>query len=179
MRTLLLAVGGCLVAALIGFFTYRQFHAPPGAAQAAAVRSSLPADLRLADLDGREHGFAEWRGKLLLVNFWATWCGPCLKEIPELVKVQDAYAARGFQIVGPAVDDAESVRAVLKPLGINYPVLTSGPEVMLKLMDSLGNGAGGLPFSVLVGADGAILTQQLGEFAPAELRSLIEQHLPG
>ena len=124
------------------------------------------------------HKLDEWHGKLLLLNFWATWCTPCLHEIPELVKLQKQYAARGLQIIGPAVDDPGAVRSMLGPLGINYPVLTGTPDGMIDLMEKLGNGPGGLPFSVVVSPDGLLIDRHLGEFTPAELSKLIEQHLP-
>jgi thiol-disulfide isomerase/thioredoxin len=181
MRKPILIVLGCLVAGAAGVFAYRNLvpaSAMPASAVPAAARQMQLPDVHLTGLDGREHAFTEWRGKLLLVNFWATWCAPCLKEIPELAKAQAAYASRGLQIVGPAVDDPEAVKAMLKPLGINYPVLTAAmPDTLLKLMDTLGNGPGGLPFSVLVATDGSVISQQLGEFTPEELHALLEAHL--
>src|SRR5581483_87389 len=114
MGKFLLGAGVCLVAAAAGYFGFRYWHArePQPAAQA---RPPLPA-VSLKDLEGQPHGFADWRGKLLLVNFWATWCAPCLKEIPELAKIQAQYGARGLQIVGPAVDDPDAVRSMIKTL---------------------------------------------------------------
>lgn len=174
MRSIILIVAACLVAAAAGFGFYRYTH--PGAATAKA--EPLPAGIQLADLDGKPHGFDEWHGKLLLVNFWATWCTPCLHEIPALVKLQKQYAAQGLQIVGPAVDDPDAVRSMLGPLNINYPVLSGTPDAMIDVMEKLGNGPGGLPFSLLISPDGQVIHRQLGEFTPAELQKLIEQHLP-
>jgi thiol-disulfide isomerase/thioredoxin len=170
---ILLALAG-VVAIGAGYGLHRYLQQAP----ATAASEPLPAGLQLSGLDGHPHTFEEWHGKLLLVNFWATWCTPCLHEIPQLVKLQKQYAARGLQIVGPAVDDPDAVRSMQGPLGINYPILTASPDAMIEIMEKLGNGPGGLPFSVLVGPDGEVLQRQLGEFTPAELTRLIEAHLP-
>jgi thiol-disulfide isomerase/thioredoxin len=175
MRSTLLIVVACVIAAAAGFGVY---HYTRGGAGAEAVNQPLPQGVELTDLDGHSHGFQDWHGKLLLVNFWATWCTPCLHEIPELVKLQTQYAAQGLQVIGPAVDDPDSVRSMLKPLGINYPVLTGTTDGMIDLMEKLGNGPGGLPFSVLVSPDGRIIERQLGEFTPAQLSELLGKHLP-
>jgi len=173
MRSILLIAVACLIAATAGYGFYRYAHHAP-----AVASEPLPAGLQFSGLDGHPHHLEEWRGKLLLVNFWATWCTPCLHEIPQLVKMQKQYAARGLQIVGPAVDDEDAVRSMQGPLGINYPVLSGTPDAMIDIMEKLGNGPGGLPFSVLVSPDGLIVQRQLGEFTPAQLTQLIEAHLP-
>ncbi len=172
-RSIILIAAAGLIAGAAGYGFYRYQHGG-----AAVAGETLPAGLEMSGLDGKPHRFEEWRGKLLLVNFWATWCTPCLHEIPQLVKMQKQYAARGLQIVGPAVDDPDAVRSMQGPLGINYPVLTGSPDSMIDIMEKLGNGPGGLPFSILVSADGQILARQSGEFTPAELTQLVEAHLP-
>jgi thiol-disulfide isomerase/thioredoxin len=176
MRSTLLIAAACIVAAAAGYGVYR--YSSGHGTSAAAAGETLPQGVQLSDLDGHSHGLQDWHGKLLLVNFWATWCTPCLHEIPELVKLQKQYAAQGLQIVGPAVDDPDSVKSMLGPLGINYPVLTGTTDGMIDLMEKLGNGAGGLPFSILVSPDGHIIERQLGEFTPAELTGLLGKHLP-
>jgi len=173
MRSIILIIAACVIAAAAGYGFYRYAHEG-----ATVAGEPLPAGLQLSGLDGKPHGLEEWHGKLLLVNFWATWCTPCLHEIPQLVKLQKQYAAHGLQIIGPAVDDPDAVRSMLGPLGINYPVLTGSPDSMIDIMEKLGNGPGGLPFSILVGPDGLIVSRQLGEFTPAQLTKLIESHLP-
>ncbi|MDB5987068.1 MAG: TlpA family protein disulfide reductase [Nevskia sp.] len=174
MRSILLIFVICAVAAAGGFLAYRHFAQPDDIAG-----KPLPAGIQMNDLDGKPHKLDDYRGKLLLINFWATWCGPCLHEIPELVKLQTQYGARGLQIVGPAVDDPDAVRAMLGTLGINYPVLvTTAPEDMIKTMEQLDNPVGGLPFSLLIGADGVIIKRQIGEFSAAELTQLVESQLP-
>jgi thiol-disulfide isomerase/thioredoxin len=175
MRSTILIVVACVIAAAAGYGFYRYAH---GGASAVAASQPLPPGVQLTDLDGKSHSLEEWHGKLLLVNFWATWCTPCLHEIPDLVKLQKQYAAQGLQIVGPAVDDPDSVKSMLGPLGINYPVLTGTPDAMIDLMGKLGNSQGGLPFSILVSPDGKIIDQQLGPYTATQLSQLLLKHLP-
>jgi len=166
-----------VIAGATGFGLY--WHYMGGGRIDDDAHQSLPAGLAMTDLDGHVHKLSEWRGHLLLINFWATWCGPCKKEIPALVQAQKAYGARGFQVIGPAVDDPTAVRQEQALLGIDYPVMVGTPETMIGLMNTLGNQPGGLPFSVLVSPDGAILQRHLGEFDPKDLNALIQQYLPG
>lgn len=171
------ALGG-IIAGVVGFGLYSHYYGK-SFGNSNVADQTLPANVVLTDLSGHEHKLSQWRGHLLLINFWATWCGPCKKEIPILAKAQKQYGARGFQIIGPAVDDPSTVRQEAKLLGIDYPVMVGTPEQMISLMNTLGNQPGGLPFSVLVSADGHIIQRHLGEFGRKELNSLIQQNLPG
>jgi len=155
-----------LAAAAAGFFGYRAWH-PADAAP----------DLVFQGLDGQPHRLADWRGKLVLLNFWATWCAPCLKEIPLLAEAHRRHAGAGLQLVGVAVDDAAAVQAFLLRQPVSYPVMIGGPE-LFQVMDSLGDRLGALPFSVLVGRDGAILERISGDLDRAELDELLADRLP-
>lgn len=166
----LLALAGA-VAAAIGFGVYR--YSSPGE----PASGELAADFVLPTLDGGSGTLSQHRGKLVLVNFWATWCAPCLKEIPLLVEMQALYGARGFQVLGPAMDDPEQVRQWMPRLRIQYPVYTGETEIPLA-MDALGDTLGALPFSVLVSGDGHVLQRKHGEYTRDELVELIEAHLP-
>ncbi|MDN5874634.1 MAG: TlpA family protein disulfide reductase [Sinobacteraceae bacterium] len=148
-------------------------------ASTATADKQLSASMQFTDLEGHTHELKQWRGKLLLINFWATWCVPCRKEIPYLAKAQKRYGPHGFQVIGPAVDDPKAVRAQMQSLGIDYPVMTGTPEAMINRMDTLGNRLGALPFSVLVGPDGRVIDRHLGAFSSKELNLLIEHNLPG
>ena len=174
--TLGVLLGG-VIAGATAFGLYSHFYGKPFGDDIAD--QMLPANLSMTDLAGKKHEVSEWRGHLLLINFWATWCGPCKKEIPALVAAQKKYGSRGFQVIGPAVDDPDAVRQESQLLGIDYPVMVGTPESMIGLMNSLGNQPGGLPFSVLVSADGRIIQRHLGEFDAHDLNTLIEQNLPG
>lgn len=172
LKRALLIAGLCLVSATAGFSLFRLFNQP-----AEDAPGSAAPELVLTDLSGARHPLSEWRGRLLLVNFWATWCAPCMNEIPLLVKAQAQYGSRGLQIIGPAMDDPLAVQAALPRLGIVYPVLVGDSEVA-NAMTALGDTLGALPFSVLIGTDGTILKRKHGEFEQDELQKLIEKHLP-
>ncbi|NEX16807.1 MAG: TlpA family protein disulfide reductase [Halochromatium sp.] len=107
---------------------------------------SLP-DLRLPTLEGREMSSSTWAGKVLVLNFWATWCPPCLREIPLLDEWQQTYANQGLQVVGIAIDRAEEIAAFLEDNAVSYPILI-GTRDSVDLSRELGNRTGGLPFTV-------------------------------
>ena len=115
----------------------------------------------LPDLDGRMRRLSDWRGKVVLCNFWATWCAPCREEIPMLVDLRQHYAHQGFEIVGIAVDNADKVREFSAKYQITYPILIA-EATGLDLIRELGNTAGALPFSVTLDRRGAILSRKLG-----------------
>ena len=122
--------------------------------------AAVPA-FKLPGMDGKQHELAEWRDKVVLLNFWASWCSPCQTEIRDLVAFQTQYAAQGLQIVGIGLDDEKKLRNVQRSLGINYPVLvdnSSGPTVM----EGLGNHDGVVPYSVLISRDGKVVYTHMG-----------------
>lgn len=164
----LLALG--LLSLAAGFGTYRWWQS-----ENHGIGEQRP-DFALQGLDGQAHQLSEWDGKLLLVNFWATWCAPCLKEIPLLVQTQQRLAPQGLQILGIAMDQIEPVRAFSARLGINYPVLVGEAEVA-GAMDALGDELGALPFSVLISPDGRILSRISGALGEDELEELLGPHV--
>ena len=110
---------------------------------------------------GGELAFADLRGRPLLLNFWATWCPPCVTEMPLLARFQTEHRSAGWQVVGLAVDKEAPVREFLIQRGIDFPVALAGAEG-LDLARALGNSAGGLPFSVAFAADGTPRAHKLG-----------------
>jgi thiol-disulfide isomerase/thioredoxin len=118
----------------------------------------------------------QWRGKVLVVNFWATWCAPCREEMPEFVKAQREYGGKGLQFVGIAVDQADKVDQFVKEIGLNYPTLIGGFGAM-ELSKTLGNDKMALPFTVVLNRDGKVVHTQLGELKPAKLQSIVTQLL--
>jgi thiol-disulfide isomerase/thioredoxin len=123
---------------------------------------------RFADLEGRPRRLAEWRGKILLCNFWATWCAPCREEIPLLVAASQKYGASGVEIVGIAIDNAAKVREFAASFNISYTVLLAEADG-LDLMRQLGNSGGGLPYTVVADRQGALVHHKLGALKQAEL----------
>jgi thiol-disulfide isomerase/thioredoxin len=111
------------------------------------------------DLAGRPQAMAQWKGRPMLVNFWATWCAPCVKEMPELDGLQKRHP--GVRFMGLAVDTSANVVKFVSKVPVSYPLLITGPG-SIDLMRKLGNGPGGLPFTVVLDADGRIRKQILG-----------------
>lgn len=136
------------------------------------VLPTLP-DFRLTDLDGREVASSAWAGKVLVLNFWATWCPPCLQEIPHFVAMQEQLRESGVQFVGIAVDEVEDVRAFVAEQPVNYPLLLATPDV-LKLAVQLGNRLEVLPFTVIFDQHGRRIHGQIGELTAAELSAHLE-----
>ncbi len=131
---------------------------------------------RLADLDGQSQPLSQWRGKVLVVNLWATWCAPCREEIPAFVRLQDKYRARGLQFVGIAIDRRDPVQAFAREFGMNYPVLLGGIETV-EMSRRAGNRVGALPFTIIIDRNGKIAGTELGGINEAKLQGIIESLL--
>lgn len=134
---------------------------------------------RFVDAGGTLQPLAQWRGRVLVINFWATWCPPCLDEMPELSALQDKYRAAGLTIVGISTDDVVKIREFSRTTPVSYPLLAGDIEAM-NLAQSLGNDKGVLPYSVIVGRDGELVEKHLGRIDPAALEaSLLPLLKPG
>jgi len=127
---------------------------------------------QLNDLEGKPVSLAEAKGKVVLLNFWATWCGPCLEEIPLLMTLRRAQAARGIEIVGIAVDQAAKVGEFAAKLKIDYPILLADTGG-LDLIRTLGNKSAGLPFTVFLDRAGSVARTKLGMLRQPELDSVL------
>jgi thiol-disulfide isomerase/thioredoxin len=150
-----LIVGGVGAVAAIAGAVVGPILLQSGSGAAELLATPLP------DLSGRPRRLAEWQGKIVLCNFWATWCAPCREEIPMLVSLRSQYAAQGFEIVGIAVDNGDKVREFASKYNISYPILIAD-AIGLDLIRTLGNTAGALPFTVMLDRDGKILSRKLG-----------------
>ncbi|HEX4942852.1 MAG TPA: redoxin family protein [Usitatibacteraceae bacterium] len=125
---------------------------------------------RFSDGDGQPRTLAQFSGKVVVVNFWATWCTPCREEMPGFVKLQSRWQGRGVQFVGLAQDDAAKVSAFGRELHINYPLWLGEAEVM-DLSRRLGNRTGVLPHTVLLDGKGQVVESHIGIFAESDLDS--------
>jgi peroxiredoxin len=124
----------------------------------------------LPDAAGQNHSLSEWRGKVLLVNFWATWCPPCVEEMPELVELQNSLASKNLQIVGIGVDSPSNIQQFTKKYQISYPLLVAGMQGT-DISRELGNQAGGLPFTVLIDTSGKVRQTYLGRLNINKVKS--------
>jgi thiol-disulfide isomerase/thioredoxin len=128
--------------------------------------------LTLPDVAGTPQSLAQWRGKVLVVNFWATWCAPCRDEMPHFVQLQHELGANGVQFVGIAADSADKVAQFADELHLNYPALIGGYGA-IELSGTLGNSLQALPFTVIVDRAGRIAHTQLGPLTEGKLRTIV------
>lgn len=133
-------------------------------------------DFVLPDLGGTERHLSEWDGDLVLLNFWATWCPPCKKEMPLFQETFDAHRDAGFTVVAVAIDDPSATQNFVDQFGIEFPVLI-GQDDAMKIGREYGNRIGALPYSVLIDRDGTILETHRGEVEPADLDAWLQAHL--
>jgi thiol-disulfide isomerase/thioredoxin len=179
-RTNLLIVLIAIAGALAGFFAGGWLRHPsaPAAPNPHALRiGDVVPPAERPDLDGRPHALAEWKGKLLMVNFWASWCGPCREEMPLLDRAQERLAGKGVQIVGIAFDTPAATRDFLGETPVGYPILIDDPSGNQDLSALLGNDRSVLPYTVLIGRDGRLLAERAGSFSEASLDAWLRPHL--
>ena len=136
-------------------------------------QQSVHPSFKLPDIEGSQHDFSEWSGKHRLLNFWATWCAPCRREIPLLKAFQDEYGNAGFQIIGIAVDFPEDVARYAESAEFNYPILV-GQEDAMAIAETSGVDLIGMPFTMIVAADGELLNSHMGEIHQQDLEHIVK-----
>jgi thiol-disulfide isomerase/thioredoxin len=127
----------------------------------------------LPDIEGNPQSFSQWRGNVLLVNFWATWCAPCREEIPEFIEAQDKFREQGLVLVGIAIDQKERVEMFNKEFGINYPILVGDIDAF-SLAEAMGNPQGALPYTVIINRDGEIVDSHLGRIHIEKVEKILK-----
>ena len=149
---ILIAILALAVGAFVGIRQDKP-QTPQAKALAQLFSQTLP------DPAGKPQALSQWQGKPLLINFWASWCGPCVEEMPELVALH--HAMPDLQVIGIGVDTADKINEFAGKLKIDYPLYVAGTNAIGTMRD-LGNAVGGLPFTLLISADGTIQKTYIG-----------------
>ena len=142
--------------------------APVAAAPAGPVEALFAQSMN--DASGANHSLSRWKGKPLVINFWAPWCAPCVQEMPELNDLAIANAAKHINVIGIGIDSPANIAEFAVRLKISYPLYVAGMSGT-ELARQFGNSAGGLPYTVLVGADGKVVKTYLGKLKFEELKA--------
>jgi peroxiredoxin len=144
---------------------------------AVAAIGAGAAPLSLPDLDGAGHTLADWRGRVVLLAFWASWCEPCIAEIPHLVALDARQRAHGLSIVGVGLDAPDKLRNVVRTLSVGYPVLVADPDDARPLLEAWGDKSGVIPYLVLIDRQGRVVATHRGPIDKDELDEFVEPHL--
>jgi thiol-disulfide isomerase/thioredoxin len=126
----------------------------------------------LPDLQKHERSISEWDGKVIVINFWATWCPPCIREIPVFMALQEQYAEQGVQFIGIAIDNWDAVEMFVNEKNINYPILV-GKQKGIAIAVDFGNDRAVLPFTAIIDRQGKIVLRHLGEFDQQDVKNAI------
>lgn len=153
--------------ALISGIAIQTFNKPT------EIQTVVLAEISLPDLKGQLQPLSNWQGKILIINFWATWCPPCLKEIPDFMAMQSEYADKNVQFVGIALEEQQTVAEYHAAVSINYPILIAANSGT-QLAQSWGNSINAVPFTVILNQQGQIIHRQMGEFTSSQILTIIQ-----
>jgi peroxiredoxin len=141
--------------------------------QSTKVPTNSLLEAHFNSLDGKEIGLNAWKNKVIVLNFWATWCPPCREEMPELSKMQDQYKNQNLVIVGLSTDDLETTKTFIQTNPVSYPVLAGDMQAM-NFAESLGNNQGVLPYTVIIDQNGHVVKTFLGRVNQALLEKTVK-----
>ncbi|MEO7198582.1 MAG: TlpA disulfide reductase family protein [Dokdonella sp.] len=174
----LLAIAGAGAGLGLSLWLYPQpVPVQPADGSSALAPGDLRHDTRLPDLAGTTRALSDWDGQLLLLNFWASWCGPCRKEMPLLDAVRNQHIAHGLEVIGIAAEAHADAAQFLAEFPVSYPILVNDLALGSDVSIAYGNSRNVLPYSVLIGRDGRILAQHTGDFSAESLQDWIAPHL--
>ena len=127
----------------------------------------------MTNADGAPQSLAGFKGHPVVINFWASWCGPCVEEMPSLSALHKEYSKKGIEFVGLGVDSDKNIKAFLQKVPVNYPIYVAGFGGA-DLARAFGNNAGGLPYTVVIDAKGVVRSTKLGQIKPDELKRTLD-----
>jgi thiol-disulfide isomerase/thioredoxin len=177
-RLVALVVAVAALAGAGGYYVYSRHGAPAepapaaGTAPALTLATTIP-DFQLADREGQFRSLKDWQGKSLIVNFWATWCAPCRREIPLLQQIARLRGGQGFQVIGIAVDFRDKVIEYADQMNIEYPLLI-GEQDALDAAAAFGVDAVGFPFTIFTDARGRVIVLHMGELTAPQAELILD-----
>lgn len=182
MRKSLSLIGIIVLGIIAGVSGYTLYYKQAGSEINAGASSTKQAplpmlgqmrpDFSLSDIDGQSHNISEWDNNVIVLNFWATWCPPCRREIPALIEIQNQFGPKGVQVLGVAIDQLNLVEEYGDMMGINYPVLVGELEAS-NITQQYGNSFGQLPYTVIIDRNGKIAHIKRGEITTAQAATAI------
>lgn len=152
-----------VLSALSGWFLFHQTIETKTTQKvdAPANNKNVLTSASFTDMQGQQQALKQWQGKIIVLNFWATWCPPCREEMPELSAMQAEYSNKNLVIVGLSTDDLDKTKAFIKTSPVSYPILAGDMEAM-NFAESLGNDRGILPYTVIIDANGNVVKRFFG-----------------
>lgn len=163
-----------LMSMLAGALLFNQLQTEPTVKSVASIESRVELQsIPLSDLNGKQSLIGDWKGDILIVNFWAPWCAPCRREVPTLIKYHREYAQRGVRVIGIAYDNEPQVRRFATEYQINYPLFLAGNKTAM-YNAAFANHSGSLPFTAILDRDLNIVFQHNGELSAEQLQQQLD-----
>lgn len=167
-------IGGISVLALVAGIFSSHWISQTGLASDPSIKAFFANPWKTPD--GKSANPDDWRGKVLVVNFWASWCPPCVEEMPTLDKIAQEYASKNVLIVGIGIDSPSNIRQFLEKTPVSYPIMIGGLDGSA-LAKQMGNAQGALPYTVIINAKGKSVFTKLGKISEEELKKAINSAL--
>ena len=170
-KTWLAMIPLALLALAVGAWLAQSRYAPQAAAPASIDELWT---LSFPDTHGQPQALSQWRGQVVVLNFWASWCAPCREEMPDFVDLRSKYQPKGVEFVGIAIDNPANVAQFLQQLSVNYPILI-GEGAAHALARQLGNPSGALPYTIVIDRNGNVVLKHLGRLPRDTLENTLRQ----